>query len=65
MNRRVQIRDDDREWIDIDMKDLKEFDLFRVLNESGEEIIDRKGRKFFMAAGIAYDKFGDIVINVY
>ena len=65
MNRRVQIRNDNREWIDIDIRNLKEFDVFRVLDESGDEVIDAKGRKYFIAAGIAYDKFGDTIINVY
>lgn len=65
MNRQVQIRTENNEWVDIDIKDLKESDVFRFLNSRGEVAVDSKGRSTYTAAGTPYEKFGDMLINVY
>lgn len=65
MDKRVQLRLDDGKWIDINMTDLKEFDVFRVLDSRDNEMIDAKGRKYFIVAGNSHQDLDKTMINVY
>ena len=45
--------------------DIREGDTFRLYDRNGDRIIDRKGRKQWIAASEVFNRFGDSVINVY
>lgn len=63
-DKQFQIRID-KQWHDIEPKDLKEFDVFRIIDKSGNTIIDPRGRKIYICEKVYLDSNGTWSINVY
>lgn len=63
--RKVELFKND-EWREIDFKQLKEGDKFRVFESTGEKVIDPKGHSEWIASCPAFiGQYGDLTINVY
>ena len=54
MNKRVCRVLKSHDWIEIDFKDLKENDIFRLYEPSGEKVMDEGGKYQFVALCAAY-----------
>ena len=57
---------DNGTWIQVEFDMLRDGDRFRLFDNSGNKIIDRKGRGEFVASCSPFiNKYGDLVVNVY
>lgn len=65
MSNRIQTRNSNGKWVDISINQLKELDTFRMLDEKGDEVVNARGKKYFICSSKPYEKFGDIVIDIY
>lgn len=54
--RKVQKQDTNSNWHDIDFKDLKENDIFRMFEPTGEPVVGNHGTTEFVAYSDAYIK---------
>jgi len=64
MENKIQILIGD-EWIDIKKQDLKSGNHFRLIDLNGEQVINKKGQKQWIAKSDAHEKFGDWVIDIW
>ena len=62
--RKVQRRDANLYWHDIDFKELKDADIFRMFEPTGEPVSDKNGETEFVAHCNAYIKDEVWTINI-
>jgi hypothetical protein len=58
--RKVQRQDPNLYWHDIDFKDIKEGNIFRMFESTGEPVYDNKGETEFVADCDAYTNIDGI-----
>lgn len=66
MSRTIERRCGDGSWEPVEFMELTIGDVFRVYEDTGEPVVDQKGRKEWVAAGNPYiNKYGIPAIRVY
>lgn len=65
MDKRIAEKYDNGKWRVIDFVEIVEGDRFRLFESTGEAVIDKKGKREWVAASKVFNNFGDSVVNVY
>lgn len=66
MSRTLERRCGDDSWEPVEFMELTIGDVFRIYEDTGEPVMDQKGRKEWIAAGKPYiNKYGIPAIRVY
>lgn len=62
--RRVQIKDADLNWHDMEFTDLKDGDIFRMFESTGEPVIGLNDTTEWTVNGDVYSDWGTFVVNI-